>query len=357
VTGAGTTASVPPSLDGARLDAAVRALFDLPWSRARAWIARGKIHVGGAVVTDPAVCVAAGDELAVDLAAPRPGGLDRERVLFEDRYVVVVDKPAGVQTVPYADSKEDALIDAVRRLVSGGAGGGGGGARRGARPQVFVVHRLDRGTSGPLVFARTRAAAERLREQFRAHLVERCYVAIAHGPVASGTLTSHLLADRGDGLRGSREKGRDLGMRRAREKAQGGKLAVTHVEAVAIAASRAASLVACRLETGRTNQIRIHLAEVGHPLVGEKVYLRGYRGEVLAAPRLMLHAATLGFAHPASARPMRFEVEPPADFLETAQRLGLPQRAIIGECRVRPPASPSPSKASKATVSRRFRGG
>jgi 23S rRNA pseudouridine1911/1915/1917 synthase len=164
------------------------------------------------------------------------------------------------------------------------------------------VHRLDKETSGLVVFTRTWLAKKSLASQFRHHTVHRRYLAIAHGSVPKKTITSNLVADRGDGLRGSSDRGREALAR----------IAVTHVEP--LEALRGATLVACTLETGRTHQIRIHLAEMGHPLVGERVYVRDYGGPVIPAPRVMLHAAELGFVHPKTEAPVRWEEPPPEDF-------------------------------------------
>src|SRR5207247_1386709 len=171
-----------------------------------------------------------------------------------------------------------------------------------------VVHRLDKDTSGVMVFARTAEAKRLLAAQFRAHDIERVYHAIAHGEVAAQRVETHLVTDRGDGIRGSYGH-----FRRPR----GGnppeaKRSVTHVRPIAPLAG--ATLVECRLETGRQHQIRIHLAELGHPLVGERVYIRDYTGPIIESPRTMLHARTLGFIHPRTGQHMSFEREPPGDF-------------------------------------------
>ncbi|MEZ4312318.1 MAG: RluA family pseudouridine synthase [Polyangiaceae bacterium] len=173
------------------------------------------------------------------------------------------------------------------------------------RTPLGVVQRLDKGTSGLLVFSRTVAAKKHLSQQLRQRSMFRRYLAIAHGDVKSRTFRSLIAPNRGDGLRGS--VGR-MGGRAPREE----DLAVTHVER--IEGLRGATLIACRLETGRTHQIRIHLAEAGHPLVGEHVYVRDFKGAKIAAPRVMLHAAELGFVHPANEREMSFRWEPPSDF-------------------------------------------
>jgi 23S rRNA pseudouridine1911/1915/1917 synthase len=182
-----------------------------------------------------------------------------------------------------------------------------GGSR--ARPALGVVHRIDKETSGLVVFTRTWLAKKSLSSQFRAHTVHRRYLAIAYGEVRTRRIESHLVEDRGDGLRGSWER---TGSGRAGKKPPpSAQRAVTHVES--LEPLEGATLVACRLETGRTHQIRVHLSEAGHPILGERVYVRGYTGPEIPAPRLMLHAAELGFVHPATNREMRFERPMPED--------------------------------------------
>ena len=297
---------MPPQLAGP-LDRAVRQLFGTSWGTARGWIQAGKVRVAGAVVTQATARVAAGQTVEVDERAsrPRPNELEDARVVHVDAHVIVVDKPPGVSTVPYEEGETDTLEARVRGWLERKAGKGG----RGGRPAVGVVHRLDKETSGLVVFTRSWMAKQDLAGQFRRHTVVRRYLAIAHGDVRSATHRTFLLEDRGDGLRGS-ARGRTG--KEARE-------AVTHVERLEPLAG--ATLVACRLETGRTHQIRIHLSESGHPLLGEKVYVRGYRGPLLEAPRLMLHAAELGFVHPATKREVVWERPAPADVQAVLGRL------------------------------------
>jgi 23S rRNA pseudouridine1911/1915/1917 synthase len=146
--------------------------------------------------------------------------------------------------------------------------------------------------------------------------MERVYHAIAHGVVAAQRVETHLIEDRGDGLRGSHGH-----FRRPR----GGippdaRRSLTHFRPIAVLAG--ATLVECRLETGRQHQIRIHLSELGHPLVGERVYIRDYAGPLIEAMRPMLHARILGFAHPRTSRPLSFEREAPEDFRAMIESLG-----------------------------------
>lgn len=302
----------------ALLDATVRALFGLSWGQARDAIASGKVAVDGARGLEPTARVRAGATVALDPRARKPstpGALPREAVVYLDAHVIVVRKPAGVSTVPYegpdATSVERHTLDEqVRTFLSRLRD-----APRGGPAALGVVHRIDKETSGLVVFTRTWLAKKGLAAQFRAHTVHRRYLAIAHGRVPKTTFRTHLVDNRGDGLRGSRELGR-----RANHP---GQLAVTHVEPLEALSEGGveATLVACTLETGRTHQIRIHLSEAGHPLLGERVYVRRYPGPLLPAPRLMLHAAELGFVHPATNRPMRWEEEPPEDFRAVLARL------------------------------------
>jgi 23S rRNA pseudouridine1911/1915/1917 synthase len=174
-----------------------------------------------------------------------------------------------------------------------------------------VVHRLDKETSGLVVFARTVAAESGLGKQFHAHSVTRRYLAIVPGHVESQRIETRLVRDRGDGRRGSTAvKGQ-------------GKEAITHIDVVEKLPRH--TLLSCHLETGRTHQIRIHLAELGHPVCGEKVYNKQRDGSVIrdesGAPRLALHAAELGFIHPVTGEAMKWEMALPKDMQELVQRL------------------------------------
>jgi 23S rRNA pseudouridine1911/1915/1917 synthase len=285
------------------------------WGKARSWIEAGKVRVGDEVTTEATARVVAGGVVTVDEQAPRLRGRaspEEAQVVHVDAQVIVVAKPSGVSTVPYEgqDQNQGDTLDArVRRWLERRPGA----ASRGRRPELGVVHRLDKETSGLVVFARTWLAKQRLSSQFRKHTTERRYLAIAHGDVRSWTARSFLLENRGDGLRGS---ARGTPGPAARE-------AITHVER--LEGLVGATLVACRLETGRTHQIRIHLSEAGHPLVGEPVYVRGYTGALLDAPRLMLHATELGFVHPATDRLVRWELPMPDDMTAVLAALRKPR--------------------------------
>jgi len=201
---------------------------------------------------------------------------------------------------------------------------------------VRAVHRIDRETSGLLVFARTVPAERILAEQFRAHTTKRRYLAICIGRVEAGTIISHLLRDRGDGRRGSSD-------------GEEGKRSVTHVVPVEHFGNDF-TLVECRLETGRTHQIRIHLAESGHPVCGEKVYSAPRGSEVVdrsQAVRVALHAADLGFVHPVTGEDLQFSSPLPADIVRLIKRL---RGLSAGRRGVRrPPGGQSDAPAANAS--------
>jgi 23S rRNA pseudouridine1911/1915/1917 synthase len=311
------------------------------WSAARDLVRSGRAFVAGEQVTDPAQRVSPG-VVTVDLEAPRirRGVLPEDALVHVDRQVVVVAKPAGLLTVPYDTDDRDTLVDQLRAALRRRDK-----ARAGKRydPEVGVVHRLDKGTSGLLVFTRTVAAKRHLGQQFRAHTVQRTYLALVHGVPSRATHDTILVANRGDGLRGSFGRFRP-GKGKPPPDAR---RAITHVDAVL--PLKGVSLVAVRLETGRQHQIRIHLAEAGHPLVGENVYIRDYQGPRVEAARPLLHAAELGFVHPgahgdddegAGGAPRHFLLEPPPDFIEALRRAGGRAdawRALLAE---RPPRRP-----------------
>jgi 23S rRNA pseudouridine1911/1915/1917 synthase len=281
------------------------------WNKARDLCRSGRVRVNGSVVTDAETRVPLGAEVSFDPEGPkaRRGVLSDALFVHIDNEVVVVDKPAGLISVPFEPGDRDTLIDITRAALR----------RRGPRgfdPELGIVQRLDIDTTGLLVFTRSLRAKRALSQQFRVHSVHRRYLAITHGVPPDGTFSTTLLRDRGDGLRGSFghfRPARGLPPAEAQH-------AVTHVRV--LEPLRGAALVECRLETGRQHQIRIHLSEAGHPLIGERVYIRDYEGPRIAAPRPMLHARELGFEHPTSGREMRFTREPPADFLDAYRALG-----------------------------------
>jgi 23S rRNA pseudouridine1911/1915/1917 synthase len=241
-----------------------------------------------------------------------------------DSDVIVVDKPAGMVTLRHATERnwtekkkqlQPALDDVVpelisRRDVSSDAGGN----------RIFSVHRIDRDTSGLVVFARSAKSRDALIRQFKKHAIERAYLAITCGSVSAGTIRSYLVDDRGDGKRGSTKIPGE------------GKLAVTHLRP--LETLNGLTLVECRLQTGRTHQIRIHLSESGHPVYGDVKYgtpaaqldLRsGIRSKPTTLPRLALHASILGFCQPTSGEPLRFESPLPPEMRSFIEHLRRPR--------------------------------
>ena len=282
-----------------------RRLPGQPWRRLKGWVETGKVSVDGRRELEVASRVLPGHRVELDMGAPRPSADGPQpRIVYQDEELLVIDKPAGVTSVPFEEDDSGTALDLVRvSLRRQGA--------RGTATRLHVVHRLDRDTSGLMLFARTKRAEKALAAQLREHTVERVYLCVAHGAVRSGRIATRLVDNRGDGLRGSTRK------------ADAGKLAVTHVKALVTLAE--ATVCQVRLETGRTHQIRIHLAEQGHPLVGEHVYVRDFvraGGRLVESPRMLLHAATLGFLHPVRELPRRFASPLPGDFVAVLERLG-----------------------------------
>ena len=296
--------TVPADDAGATVAAFVRARTGEAWSQVKRWIERGKIAVDGAVETAVDRRLRGGEVVQVALAAPRPIDPMREGVLvYDDAHVVVIDKPSGVSSVPYEEREGGTAMDLIRgawRRIG----------KHATETPLHVVHRIDRATSGLLMFAKSKRAEIALAAQLRAHTVERAYACVAHGEVRPQRIESRLVADRGDGLRGSTRF------------AEQGKRAVTHV--TVRERLRGATLCEVRLETGKTHQIRIHLAEAGHPLVGETVYIRDFLrdgGTPIPAGRLLLHAETLGFVHPVTGETVRLAAPLPPDFLKVVTSL------------------------------------
>ena len=264
-------------------------------------------------VRDPAAAIAPGEwRLLVPDAAPADA-LAQDiplAVVHEDEALVVVDKPAGLVVHPSAGHADGTLVNALLHHCAGRLSGIGGVERPG------IVHRIDKDTSGLLVVAKTDAAHEGLARQFAAHSVERRYDLAVQGRVLppSGTVDAPLgRSDRDRMARAVVADGR-------------GKRAVTHYRTVE--ALRGATRLECRLETGRTHQVRVHLAHLGHPLLGDPLYRR--RGgplqpllDELGFHRQALHAATLGFDHPVTGTRMRFDAAPPQDLQELFMRLAL----------------------------------
>jgi len=322
------------------------------WNDLRSLCLSGKISVNGGRELDPARRLTGGEALAWNVAAPDPrrtAARPEFRIVYEDGHLIVIEKPEGVSSVPYERKERGTALDIIREAWRKQG-------KRGTATPLYTVHRIDKDTSGLLCFAKTKLAERGLHRVFKQHQAEREYLAVAHGQVRPSRIESRLIADRGDGLRGS--------TRRPHE----GQHAVTHVEIIEslvawgagelrsprtiaggmarpseasgevvagggpkgganpsrVPISVAATLCRVRLETGRTHQIRIHLAEQGHPLVGETVYLRDHTRagrRLLPSHRLLLHAATLGFDHPVTGEHLHFASELPPSFKTELQRL------------------------------------
>jgi 23S rRNA pseudouridine1911/1915/1917 synthase len=286
---------------GLTVAAFVKAHANVPWSVAKRHVTTGKVFVDGAVITSIDHRLAPGQSVELRMSARRPHDPEREGILvYDDAHVVVIDKPAGINSVPYEERETGTAMDLIR-----------GAWRRMGKPAtsiaLHVVHRIDRATSGLLCFAKTKRAELGLAAQLRAHTMERMYICVAHGVVTPGRIESNLVADRGDGLRGSTTD------------PNRGKRAITHV--TVRETFRHATLCEVRLETGKTHQIRIHLSEAGHPLVGEPVYIRDYTGPVITSARMLLHAATLGFEHPITGERVSLSSPLPPDFTSVVDRL------------------------------------
>ena len=292
-------------------------------SRLQALIEAGRVAAAdGSALGDPRLRLAPGTEVVVSLPEPRPIAAAAEAIplaiVYEDADLIVIDKPTGLVVHPAPGAPEGTLVNALLHHCGGTLSGIGGRLRPG------IVHRIDKDTSGLLVVAKSDAAHQGLAAQFKAHDLERRYLAVAYGaPDAADPRLRGLAGiswEPGAVLRIEGRIGRHPGDRkRMAVLYAGGKPAVTRakvLERFGPDGAPAASLVECRLETGRTHQIRVHMAFAGHPLVGDAVYGRRRGAGVLAAfPRQALHAASLGFTHPVSGEAMRFEAPLPEDFV------------------------------------------
>jgi len=317
--------SVPSQLletsaaEASRLDKALAAAFpDVSRARFQALIAEGAVSVEGETVREARHKVKPGHVLRVLLPEAAPALPQAEtmalHIVYEDKDLVVIDKPAGLVVHPGAGNETGTLVNALIAHCGDSLSGIGGVRRPG------IVHRLDKDTSGLLVVAKNDKAHHGLSEQFAAHgrdgRLERSYLAIVWGVPERRQGTIAAAIDRSTANR----------QKMAVSKGANAREAVTHFELLeTLGQPPVASLVRCVLETGRTHQIRVHMAHIGHPLLGDAVYGAGYRTSasklsddakeaLKALNRQALHATSLGFEHPATGRQMQFESPAPEDF-------------------------------------------
>jgi 23S rRNA pseudouridine1911/1915/1917 synthase len=309
--------TVGPDAARQRLDRLLsEAVETLSRMRIKALIEAGRVQIkasggdDGRTVTEASYRVKPGEEIELNVPAaadalPAPQAMDLD-IVYEDEHLIVIDKPAGLVVHPAPGNPDGTLVNALLAHCGDSLSGVGGVRRPG------IVHRLDKDTSGLMVAAKHDAAHAGLSELFARHDIQRRYRALVWGRPrrAAGRIEGNI--------------GRDPNNRKKMAVvSRGGKAAVTHFERVQ-AYGQTATLIDCRLETGRTHQIRVHLASLGHPVVGDPLYGRARRGRTadLEQPlraaitgfmRQALHAAELGFRHPVDGRDLNFRSEPPHD--------------------------------------------
>lgn len=298
-----TQVSIPPGCAGLRIDAVLAKLFpEHSRSRLQGWLKEGLIRLDGATA-DPKHRVHGGETVACAVSR-KPTFEDAAEdipllIVFEDATLVVIDKPAGLVVHPGNGNASGTLMNALLHRAPELSG----------VPRAGIVHRLDKETSGLMVVAKTLAAQTDLVRQLQARTVKRHYLALVHGKVStSGTVDAPL--------------GRHPVQRtKMAVVKQGGKEARTHYAPVE--PFDRCTLVECRLDTGRTHQIRVHMANIKHPLVGDPVYGKAKCGDALldAFPRQALHAFRLALVHPETRQEMRWEAPLPADFAALLERL------------------------------------
>jgi 23S rRNA pseudouridine1911/1915/1917 synthase len=301
------TITLPADTRPERLDRALaRLLPELSRSRLKALIEAGQVSRDGAAVREPSTRVKAGQNFAIILPNPRPALPPAQpialTILYEDEHLIVIDKPAGLVVHPAPGNQDLTLVNALLAHCGESLTGIGGVLRPG------IVHRLDKDTSGVLVAAKSARAHAGLVQQFAGRAVARSYLAVVWGAPtpAAGEIDAPI--------------GRSPANRKKMAVvARGGKAALTRYRALRRYGGGAAALLECRLATGRTHQIRVHLAHIGHAVVGDAVYGRTRRGAPAVAAaaarigRQALHANSLGFVHPVSGVTMSFASEPPRD--------------------------------------------
>ena len=306
-------AVMPPDMAGWRLDRALAAALPiLSRERLKSLISAGAVTVDGKLVRDPAVKVSGGNAAEIAIPDPTPAGNAAQdiplNIVFEDDHLIVIDKQAGLVVHPACGNLDGTLVNALLHHCRGSLSGIGGVERPG------IVHRIDKDTSGLMVAAKTDRAHTGLAAQFAKHSIDRRYKAIVIGQPRppAGRIEGNLGRSPAN-----RKKMAIVGPGQ-------GKHAVTHY--TTLQPLRDAALVECRLETGRTHQVRVHMASIGHPLLGDPVYAerrRNFRNLLteLAFNRQALHAARLGFIHPVTSEALSFESNMPADMQELFSHL------------------------------------
>jgi 23S rRNA pseudouridine1911/1915/1917 synthase len=317
------TVTIDAAMAGGRLDRSIAvslAAQDAAPSRSRikALIEEGRLTSNGATISDPSRRVKPGEVFTLAVPAAKPAHALAQSIpltiVYEDRDVIVVDKPAGLVVHPAPGNPDKTLVNALLAHCGAGLAGIGGVTRPG------IVHRLDKDTSGLLVAAKNDAAHQALTAQFAGRTIERVYHALVWGVPSprSGTISGAIGRSRQD-----RKKMAVVGEGR-------GKAALTRYKVLRTFAGGHVSLVECRLATGRTHQIRVHLASAGHPLIGDPVYGRGTGRRRLPVgvvdavngfPRQALDAVVLGFTHPDTAKEMQFKKELSQDISDLISRL------------------------------------
>jgi 23S rRNA pseudouridine1911/1915/1917 synthase len=304
-----------PDHAGWRLDRALAAAAPtLSRERLKTLIRTGAVESAGRLLRDPATKVRGDESFRVVVPEPAPAHNEPQgiplNIVFEDEHLLVIDKPAGLVVHPAAGNVDGTLVNALLHHCEGRLSGIGGVARPG------IVHRIDKDTSGLLAVAKTDAAHDGLAKQFAAHSIDRRYLAIVSGvPKANEGKVNAPLARSAT----NRKK-------IAIVEGQRGKRAVTHWKRLNVL--RDAALIECRLETGRTHQVRVHMASIGHSLLGDPVYGRSGKTHAklmkeLDFHRQALHAAELGFVHPVTKRRLSFSSPMPPDMQELFNALGV----------------------------------
>ncbi|MEO1966467.1 RluA family pseudouridine synthase [Hyphomonas sp.] len=320
------TFTAAPDDAGKRLDVFLAAAAEnLSRSRLKALILDGAVTMDGVAETNPKKPVVAGAEYVIAVpepvaATPEPQDIPLD-ILFEDEHLIVLNKPSGMAVHPAPGSQDGTLVNALLFHCQGQLSGIGGVERPG------IVHRIDKLTTGVLVAAKTEPAHLGLSALFSTHDIERAYLAVTRGAPrpSQGTVDEHIARSSGDRKKMAVVKNPEAGF---------GRHAITHYKTLETFGIRekgtnfpSAALVECRLETGRTHQIRVHMAHIGTPLVGDPVYGRHKGVSVLGSgpgrdagfdaartfPRQALHAAVLGFVHPITKEALRFEAPLPED--------------------------------------------